>query len=417
MEIKEKAKLVKKASRKLGILSSTEKNGALDAMAKALEDHIPDLISENKLDVNMAKENHRPKALIDRLILNEERVRAMADGLRVIRTLSDPVGEVICQWKRPNGLEIGEKRVPLGVVGIIYESRPNVTADAIGLCLKTGNGVLLRGSSEAINSNKAIVRVMTKAAYGAGIPEGSIQLIDDTSRESVQELVKLDGLVDVVIPRGGAGLIKAVAEDATVPVIETGVGNCHVYLDGECDLDMAVDIVINAKLQRPGVCNALETLLVDQNIASEILPRLVKKLKENHVELRVCQRTLAIIPSTSGIVPANEEDWFTEYLDYILAIKVVDGLDDAIMHINKYSSGHSEAIVTTNYFNAEKFLDRVDAAAVYVNTSTRFTDGFEFGFGAEMGISTQKLHARGPMGLKALTTTKYIIRGCGQIRE
>lgn len=414
MEAMNKAQVAKEASRKLGILSSAHKDKALEAMAQALEDHTLDLIAENQLDVDMAIENGRPKALIDRLILNEERIKAMGEGLRVIKSLPDPVGEVISQWKRPNGLEVGQKRVPLGVVGIIYESRPNVTADAIGLCLKTGNAVVLRGSSEAINSNKAIVKVMTEAAYGAGVPEGSIQLIEDTRRESVQELVRLNGLIDVVVPRGGAGLIKVVVENATVPIIETGVGNCHVYIDGECDFDMASDIVVNAKVQRPGVCNAMETLLVDQSIAQGILPRLVDELKAKNVEIRGCNKTLNVVPE---VLPAEEEDWSTEYLDYILAIRVVDGIEDAIEHINRYGSGHSEAIVTANYFNAEKFLNNVDAAAVYVNASTRFTDGFEFGFGAELGISTQKLHARGPMGLKELTTIKYIVRGSGQVRQ
>lgn len=414
MDVAKKAKLAKKASQSLAVLSSAQKDEALEAMAYALESNISKLIAENKLDVSMAEENKRPRALIDRLILNEERIKAMAQGLRVIKSLPDPVGEVISQWKRPNGLEVGQKRVPLGVVGIIYESRPNVTADAIGLCIKTGNAVVLRGSSEAIHSNKAIVKIMTEAAYNAGIPNGAIQLIEDTSRQSVQELIKLNGLIDVVIPRGGAGLIKTVIENATVPVIETGVGNCHVYVDGECDHDMALDIVVNAKTQRPGVCNAAETLLVDKAIAKEILPRLIEKLQEKNVEIRGCEKTLEIVPQVKA---ASLEDWSTEYLDYILAVKVVDGVDDAIDHINSYGSGHSEAIVTSNYFNAEKFLNYVDAAAVYVNASTRFTDGGEFGYGAEMGISTQKLHARGPMGLKELTTIKYIIRGQGQIRE
>lgn len=414
METINKAKAAKQASRKLGILSSDKKNKALEAMAQALEVHVSSLIAENRLDVDKAEENGRPRALIDRLILNEERIKSMAEGLRVIKSLPDPVGEVISQWKRPNGLEIGQKRVPLGVVGIIYESRPNVTADAIGLCTKTGNAVVLRGSSEAINSNRAIVKVMTEAAYSSGMPDDSIQLIEDTRRESVQKLVKLNGFIDVVVPRGGAGLIKAVVENATVPIIETGVGNCHVYVDGQCDSDMAVDIVVNAKVQRPGVCNAAETLLVDKSIAPDILPRLVEELEKSNVEIRGCNKTREII---SKAFPVDKEDWSTEYLDYILAIKIVDGIDDAIDHINKYGSGHSEAIVTSNYFSAEKFLSYVDAAAVYVNASTRFTDGFEFGFGAELGISTQKLHARGPMGLKELTTIKYIVRGNGHIRQ
>lgn len=414
MEVLNKAKLAKEASLKLSVLSSVQKDNALEAMARALEGHVSDLIEVNKLDVSMAVKNNRPKALVDRLTLTQDRIKAMAQGLRVIKSLPDPVGQVISQWRRPNGLEIGQQRVPLGVVGIIYESRPNVTADAIGLCIKTGNAVVLRGSSEAIQSNKEIVKIMTEAAYSAGIPEGSIQLIEDIRRESVQQLVKLNGLIDVVVPRGGAGLIKAVVENATVPVIETGVGNCHIYIDNECDEDMAVDIAVNAKVQRPGVCNAAETVLVGKDIAQRVLPRLIKGLKDNSVEIRGCQRTLDIVPD---ILPAGPEDWTTEYLDYILAVKVVDGIDDAIEHINRYGSGHSEAIVTSNYFNAERFLNRVDAAAVYVNASTRFTDGFEFGFGAELGISTQKLHARGPMGLNELTTIKYIIRGSGHIRQ
>ncbi|HZJ58116.1 MAG TPA: glutamate-5-semialdehyde dehydrogenase [Clostridia bacterium] len=413
MEVLNKARLAKGASRELGILSSIQKDTALEMMAKALEDNIQGLIAENELDVSMAVKNGRPKALIDRLVLNEERIKAMAEGLRVIKELPDPVGEVISQWKRPNGMKIGQQRVPLGVVSIIYESRPNVTADAIGLCIKTGNAVVLRGSSEAIHSNKAIVEVMSGAAYGAGIPKGAIGLIEDTRRESVGELVRLNGLIDVVVPRGGSGLINAVTENATVPVIETGIGNCHVYIDGECDLDMAAEIAFNAKVQRPGVCNAAETLLIHEKTAPAILPGIVEDLKKSDVEIRGCKRTMAIVPE---ILPADSGDWDTEYLDYILAVKVVDSVDDAIGHINKHGSGHSEAIVTSNYYNAEKFLDQVDAAAVYVNVSTRFTDGFEFGFGAELGISTQKLHARGPMGLKELTTTKYIIRGSGQIR-
>lgn len=383
-------------------------------MAQALEDKVDYIIEANKPDVEAAIRNGKSKAFIDRLTLNEKRIKDMAEGLRVVKSLPDPVGEVVSMWRRPNGLIIGQRRVPLGVIGIIYESRPNVTADAAGLCLKTGNAVILRGGSEAIQSNKAIVEVLVQAAYQAGIPEGAIQLIEDTDRASVRELMRLNGLVDVLIPRGGAGLIKAVIEEATVPVIETGVGNCHVYVDGECDQDMAVKIIVNAKTQRPGVCNAAETLLVDKRIAAEFLPKAVKALREKGVEIRGCQKTLEIIPDA---VPATPEDWDTEYLDLILAVKVVDGVDEAIQHIRQHGTGHSEAIVTTNYFTAQKFLDEVDAAAVYVNASTRFTDGFEFGFGAEIGISTQKLHARGPMGLKELTTIKYIIYGNGQIRE
>ena len=410
----EDIKKAKLASGQLAIMKSSEKERALEAMAAALENNIDRLIEANKSDLKTARENGRGAAFIDRLTLNEDRIRGMAEGLRMVKALPDPVGETVSMWKRPNGLEIGQKRVPLGVVGIIYESRPNVTADAIGLCIKTGNAVVLRGSSEAINSNIAIVDVMAKAAYESGIPEGAIVLIKDTSRDSVKQIMKLNGLIDVLIPRGGAGLIKTVVEEASVPVIETGVGNCHIYVDGEADLDMALDIVVNAKPQRPGVCNAVETLLVDQKIAEDFIPVVVDKLREKDVEIRGCQRTLNIVPD---ITLAQEADWSTEFLDYIIAIKVVDGIDMAIEHINRYGTSHSEAIVTSNYFKAEKFLEMVDAAAVYVNASTRFTDGGEFGFGAELGISTQKLHARGPMGLKELTTIKYIVRGHGQIRE
>jgi len=413
-EVLEKAKKARAAAIQLAKLSSGVKDRALEMMAQALEDQTDFLIQANKPDVEAAVRNGKPKAFIDRLTLNEKRIKDMADGLRVVKSLPDPVGEVVAMWKRPNGLIIGQRRVPLGVVGIIYESRPNVTADAAGLCLKAGNAVILRGGSEAIQSNKAIVKVLAQAAYEAGIPEGAIQLIEDTDRASARQLMRLNGLVDVLIPRGGAGLIKAVVEEATVPVIETGVGNCHVYVDGECDQDMAVNIIVNAKTQRPGVCNAAETLLVDKRIAAEFLPKAVRALREKGVEIRGCEKTLEIIPDA---VPATPEDWDTEYLDYILAVKVVDGVDEAIRHIEMHGTGHSEAIVTSNYFTAQKFLEEVDAAAVYVNASTRFTDGFEFGFGAEIGISTQKLHARGPMGLKELTTIKYVIYGNGQIRE
>lgn len=413
-EVLEKAKRAKVAAAQLAKLSSALKDSALEMMARALEDRMDFIIKANESDVEAAVLNGKPKAFVDRLILNQKRVKDMADGLRAVKSLPDPVGETVSMWRRPNGLVIGQRRVPLGVVGIIYESRPNVTADAAGLCLKTGNAVILRGGSEAIQSNKAIVEVLSRAAYEAGIPEGAIQLIENTDRDSVRQLMRLNGLVDVLIPRGGAGLIKAVIEEATVPVIQTGVGNCHVYVDGECDQDMAVRIVVNAKTQRPGVCNAAETLLVDKEIAAEFLPKVVKALREKGVEIRGCEKALEIIPDA---VPATAEDWDTEYLDYILAVKVVDGIDEAIRHIGIHGTGHSEAIVTTSYFKAQKFLEEVDAAAVYVNASTRFTDGFEFGFGAEIGISTQKLHARGPMGLKELTTIKYVIYGNGQIRE
>ncbi len=413
-EVLEKAKRAKLAAAELAKLSSGIKNKALQIMAQALEAQTDFLIKANKLDLEAAVQSGKPKAFIDRLTLNEQRIKDMADGLRVIKDLPDPVGETVAMWRRPNGLQIGQRRVPLGVIGIIYESRPNVTADAAGLCLKTGNAVILRGGSEAIKSNKAIVKVLSQASYEAGIPEGAIQLIEDTDRASARELMRLNGLVDVLIPRGGTGLIKAVVEEATVPVIETGVGNCHIYVDGQCDRDTAVKIIINAKTQRPGVCNAVETLLVDRKIAEEFLPVVIKELREKDVEIRGCEETLKIVPD---VTRATEEDWDTEYLDYILAVKVVDGIDEAIRHIGMHGTGHSEAIITDNYHAAQKFLDEVDAAAVYVNASTRFTDGFEFGFGAEIGISTQKLHARGPMGLNELTTIKYVIYGSGQIRK
>jgi glutamate-5-semialdehyde dehydrogenase len=413
-EALQKAKLAKKAASGLAQLSTDVKDKALGMMAQALEEQAGYLMKANKLDVEAAVQSGKAKAFIDRLTLTEKRIKDMADGLRVIQNLQDPVGETVAMWKRPNGLRIGQRRVPLGVIGIIYESRPNVTADAAGLCLKAGNAVILRGGSEAIQSNKAIVKVLSQAAYEAGIPEGAIQLIEDTGRDSARQLMRLNGLVDVLIPRGGPSLIKAVIEEATVPVIETGVGNCHVYVDSECDQDMAVNITVNAKISRPAVCNAAETLLVDRKIAEEFLPVVVKELQENGVEVRGCAETLEIVP---GVVPAAEKDWDTEYLDYIMAVKVVDGIDEAIEHIEKHGTGHSEAIVTNNYFKAQRFLDEIDAAAVFVNASTRFTDGFEFGFGAEIGISTQKLHARGPMGLKELTTIKYVIQGDGQIRK
>ena len=413
-EVLQKAKRAKLAAVELAKLSSDIKNKALEIMAQALEAQTDFLIKANKLDLEAAVQSGKPKAFIDRLTLNEQRIKDMADGLRVIKDLPDPVGETVAMWRRPNGLQIGQRRVPLGVIGIIYESRPNVTADAAGLCLKTGNAVILRGGSEAIKSNKAIVKVLSQASYEAGIPEGAIQLIEDTDRASARELMRLNELVDVLIPRGGTGLIKAVVEEATVPVIETGVGNCHIYVDGQCDRDTAVKIIINAKTQRPGVCNAVETLLVDRKIAEEFLPVVIKELREKDVEIRGCEETLKIVPD---VTRATEEDWDTEYLDYILAVKVVDGIDEAIRHIGMHGTGHSEAIITDNYHAAQKFLDEVDAAAVYVNASTRFTDGFEFGFGAEIGISTQKLHARGPMGLNELTTIKYVIYGSGQIRK
>jgi len=404
----------KQAAQKLANLSSKIKNDALLSMAKALEDQMNLIIQENKKDLEYAKGKGLSSVLIDRLSLNEKRIKAMASGLRDVASLPDPVGEVISMWKRPNGLQIGRVRVPLGVVGIIYEARPNVTADAAGLCLKSGNAVILRGGTEAVCSNKIIAKILDQAATLAGIPPHSLSLIEITARQAVRELVKLNHLVDVIILRGGKGLLETIGEEAKVAIIAHGEGNCHVYVDKEADLDMAENISFNAKVQRPGVCNAMETLLVHKDIAVKFLPKIITKLKEANVEIRGCHQTKKIVPE---ILEATEEDWYKEYLDLILAVKVVNSIDEAIEHINKYGSSHSEAIVTSSYQNARRFLKEIDAAAVYVNASTRFTDGGEFGLGAEIGISTQKLHARGPMGLVELTTTKFIILGDGQIRE
>ncbi|NMA95473.1 MAG: glutamate-5-semialdehyde dehydrogenase [Clostridiales bacterium] len=412
-KILEIARRAKKISYNLSTLSSSTKDGALKEMAKALIDNSEFIIEENNLDVETAEALGKDRAFIDRLRLDTARIEQMADGLLTIEALPDPIGSTISTWKRPNGLEIGQRRVPLGVVGIIYEARPNVTADVVGLCLKTGNAAILRGGSDAIHSNKAVIKVLWDAAKKVGIPHGAFSLIEDTSRKSAETLMKLNGLVDVLIPRGGAGLIQNVVENATIPIIETGVGNCHIYIDGQCDISMALEISMNAKVQRPGVCNAIETLLIDEKISNTFLPQIVESLEAEDVEIRGCEKAKKIV----GCIEASEEDWHAEYLDYILAIKVVDGIEEAIAHINEYGTGHSEGIVTSNYFNAQKFLTEVDAAAVYVNASTRFTDGYEYGFGAEMGISTQKLHARGPMGLEALTTIKYVVSGQGQIRK
>lgn len=394
-------------------LSTNDKNRTLETVAQALVDHTEEILEANALDVENGKNNQMPEGLIDRLMLNADRIEGMADGLRQLVGLEDPIGEVTGMKKRPNGLLIGQKRVPLGVIGIIYEARPNVTSDAFGLCFKTGNVVILKGGSDAIHSNTAIVKCIREALVSVGITENAIQLIEDTSRETAAEFMKMNQYVDVLIPRGGRGLIKAVVNQSTIPVIETGTGNCHIYVDETADLQMAADIVINAKTQRVGVCNACESLLVNRKVKNAFLPVLAERLKEKHVEVRADKDAGELMP---GAVAATEEDWGTEYLDYILSVKVVDSVDDAIAHINKYNTKHSEAIITNDYAHSQKFLDEVDAAAVYVNASTRFTDGNEFGFGAEIGISTQKLHARGPMGLLALTTTKYIIYGSGQVR-
>ena len=394
-------------------LSANEKNEVLLKVAEALTENADTLTAANALDVENGRKNNMPEALVDRLLLTGDRIRGMAEGLRQVAALEDPVGEVLGMKKRPNGLMIGQKRVPLGVIGIIYEARPNVTADAFALCFKTGNVVILKGGSDAIHSNEAIVICIREVLREQGITEDAIQLITDTSRETTAEFMKMNQYVDVLIPRGGRGLIKAVVENSTIPVIETGTGNCHIYVDETADLQMAADIIMNAKTQRVGVCNACESVLVHEKVKDEFLPVLARRLQEKQVEIRADEAACELIP---GAVHATEEDWGREYLDYILSLKVVSSVEEAISHINQYNTGHSEAIITNNYEHAQKFLDQVDAAAVYVNASTRFTDGFEFGFGAEIGISTQKLHARGPMGLLALTTTKYIIYGNGQIR-
>ena len=382
-------------------------------MAEELVKAKDEIIKANEIDRQNAIKKGITEALLDRLSLDDSRIEAMAQGLLDIVKLQDPVGEVTNMWQMPNGLEIGQKRVPIGVLGIIYESRPNVTSDAAGLCLKSGNAVILRGASDAINSNKAVAKALVEGIKRSGLPQDCVQLLEDTSRETATEMMRLNDYIDVLIPRGGAGLIKSVVQNATVPVIETGTGNCHIFVDETADLEMAKAIVLNAKVQRPGVCNAAEKLLVHEAVANEFLPTIVKALRENDVEVRGCEKAQSIV---NDIKVIEEPEWHQEYLDLIIAVKVVKDVDEAIKHINKYNTGHSESIVTESYKNSQKFLQRVDAAAVYVNASTRFTDGGEFGFGGEIGISTQKLHARGPMGLKELTTTKYIIFGDGQIR-
>ncbi|EAX48092.1 gamma-glutamyl phosphate reductase [Thermosinus carboxydivorans Nor1] len=412
-ELEEKGSRAKQAARKLATLPTNIKNQALLNMADALEEHQETLLAANARDMENGRAKGLSSSLLDRLLLNGSRIKAMADGLRQIAALPDPVGEVLGMWRRPNGLEIGKVRVPLGVIGIIYEARPNVTVDAAGLCLKAGNAVILRGGSEAINSNIAITKVITRAAQAAGIPEGAIQLIETTDRQAVNALLRLNRYLDVIIPRGSAGLIQTVVENSTIPVIETGIGVCHTFVDASADLAMAQEIAFNAKVSRPAVCNAMETLLVHRAIAAEFLPSALERLHQAGVELRGCPETRRYHPA---VKPATDEDWATEYLDLILAVKVVGNLEEALEHIAAYGTRHSEAIVTRDYDNARRFLQEVDAAAVYVNASTRFTDGFEFGFGAEIGISTQKLHARGPMGLPELTSIKYIVYGNGQIR-
>lgn len=390
------------------------KDKALLSIADALIENTDYILEENAKDLEAGKNAGLTNALLDRLALSPERIKGMAEGARQVAALPDPCGRVISGGKLKNGLEVTKVTVPLGVIGIIYEARPNVTADSAVLCLKSGNAVILRGGKEAINSNKAVAYVMRKAIELAGLPADCVQLIEDTSRQSSIELMGLSDYLDVLIPRGGAGLIKATVENAKVPVIETGVGNCHVYVDEYADLQMASEIIYNAKTSRPSVCNAIETILVHKNVAEKALPLIKAKLDEKNVELRGCEKTIEILGDS--VKPAAEEDYATEFLDYILAVKVVNCIDCALNHIAKYSSGHSECIITENYTNAEKFLNSVDAAAVYVNASTRFTDGGEFGLGAEIGISTQKLHARGPMGINELTSMKFIVKGNGQVR-
>lgn len=411
--LEEMGKKAKEAARTLAVMGE-EKNDALKLIAKALIDNTDAILAANKIDVDNGRANGLTESIIDRLSLSKARIEGMAQGVLDVVALPDPIGAVLSGSKRPNGLNITKVRVPIGVIGIIFEARPNVTSDAASLCLKSGNTVILRGGKEAINSNKCIADIMRSALEKSALDKNCIQLIEDTTRQSSVELMELVDYLDLLIPRGGAGLIKAVVENAKVPVIETGVGNCHVFVDESADIDMAANIIYNAKTSRPSVCNAIETILVHKNIAEKALPVIKARLDEKNVELRGCERTREILGDS--VIPAIEADWATEYLDYILAVKVVDNIDEAIAHITKYSSGHSECIVTENYKNANRFKNEVDAAAVYVNASTRFTDGGMFGLGAEIGISTQKIHARGPMGLNELTSMKFIIEGDGQIR-
>jgi glutamate-5-semialdehyde dehydrogenase len=412
--LSELGKRAKMASMELAKLSTDDKNGALQRMADALEANTRRILDANQKDVDVAKARGLKASLLDRLALNERKLKGMAGGLREVSDLPDPVGAIVNTWTRPNGLVIGQLSVPLGVVGVIYESRPDVTSDATGICLKSGNAVILRGGSDALNSNLAIVEVLKDALMATKVPPDSIQVIDSTDRSVVEEFMQMRGYVDVLIPRGGLDLIKTVVEKATIPVIETGAGNCHIYVEEDADLDKAIPIVINAKCQRPGTCNAAEKLLVHSEIAVVFLPKVISALKANGVEVRGDQETRKIVPD---VKQASEEDWSTEYLDLIIGVKVVKDLGEAIAHVNRYSSKNSESILTTSFEKAMRFIREVDSAAVYWNASTRFTDGNQFGFGAEIGISTQKMHARGPMSVKHLTSTKYFILGQGQIRE
>ncbi|MBR5952469.1 MAG: glutamate-5-semialdehyde dehydrogenase [Pseudobutyrivibrio sp.] len=411
LELATKARDVKYT---VAALSTEDKNSAIMAVADALEVSASDIISANAIDMKNGETKGLSQGLLDRLKLDESRIKGIADGLREIVKLDDPIGQITEEFERPNGLKIKKRLVPIGVVGVIYEARPNVTADVFGLCFKTGNAVILKGGSDALESNKTIVKVIKAALEKGGYPVDAITLIDDPSRETAKEMMRLNGYIDVLIPRGSAGLIKSVVENASIPVIETGSGNCHIYVDYDADIDMAIDIIVNAKTQRIGVCNSAESLVVHEDIAASLLPKLNKALREKGVQIFADAKAKALM---EGSESATEEDFAKEYLDYIISVKTVSSVEDAIEHINKYNTGHSEAIVTNDEKNADKFLDGIDAACVYVNASTRFTDGFEFGFGAEIGISTQKLHARGPMGLLALTSYKYTIFGNGQIRK
>ncbi len=412
--IQQMGERAREAASALALAGAEEKNGALAAIAAALGQNTGEILAANRADLDAARADGMAPAMLDRLALDEKRVQSIAAGGEEIIALPDPVGRTDAGWTRPNGLSITRVRVPLGVVGIIYEARPNVTADAAALCLKSGNACILRGGKEAVKTNIAMAGVMRQALEKAGLPADAVQLVEDTSRETSRQMMGANGLIDVLIPRGGAGLIRAVVENATVPVIQTGVGNCHVYVDSPCDLEMAVNIIQNAKCSRPSVCNAAETLLVHREVADRFLPMAKAALDRYQVQLRGCPITREILGDT--VLPATGEDYATEYNDYILAVRVVGSLEEAVAHIRRYSTGHSEAIVTSDYQHSQQFTRQVDAAAVYVNASTRFTDGGQFGLGAEIGISTQKLHARGPMGLEALTTTKYIVLGSGQVR-
>ena len=413
--IEQLGKAAKASKKSIATAETAKKNEVLEKIAENLRKNIDVILKENEKDTAKAKENGITDAMVDRLRLTPERINDIADACIYLTGLNDPVGEVIEGYTRPNGMRITKTRVPMGVIGIIFESRPNVTVDAATLCIKSGNATILRGGKEAINSNKILMDIMRESVEECGLPKDIIQLVEDTSRESSNQMMRANGYIDVLIPRGGKGLIKAVVENATVPVIETGSGNCHIYIDESADIDMAVSVTNNGKTQRPSVCNALETCLVHKSVANEFLPKLMEEFKKFNVDVRGCERTVEILGE--GIKPATEEDYATEFDDYIMAVKVVDDIDEAIEHISEYSTGHSECIITNDLKNAEKFQREIDSACVYVNCSTRFTDGGEFGFGAEIGISTQRLHARGPMGLRELTTMKYLINGDGQIRK